>query len=1088
MAGIDKSLTAYQGLLIPDDRVVWANYSAASSNTQAGPRPGAPEPDQDTSLAWEASGDSDGTTYDLRVQVGGCPGRDDGTWLWKESADLDSEWRGWDPPTAISGWWPVDSDTTADAYLYPQAIRLDSGVVLCASQYKGDKVRVWRLPVGGSWAATTVYTASATYSGGAHPCMVQLSTGRVLLFFLVESGTWSQLRMYYSDDDGATWTMGQRAALRHVLDRSTYDITRMRVARVGAEMMLVMSLVDSSLTCEDVLRQYASADGGASWALVDTWTGASYNWAGTQAEVIGVDDTFVVAYLRAEDDTTHATDAIACVRRVGSAWTPLSSVTAIEARGETTAPIWGVLSGGNFDSNTRIAGGLALCADDDGTLYLFGRDTGNNYDGLVVVSRDSGVTWLGIGSSDAPSGYAVWYQAGDDTGHPKRLAAVATAGRVLMFYAPEGSISNDDSLFVVQLGGYSTVEQPRAAATDRPLDRVTWGVVYWPADVPNMVGATWTAHNTGAPIADVVNGYLDITQAGGEEKYYSADPTCDIEDGIVIEADLHAASGQAYIKAVVSDGVNGHAVSVKVSSTQIVVRDTDAGTDLQTDSLVGQETTLVRIRMAIWNPTGSGGSDNGKLRVWARAGGLLADGDWREVAGYSLLKSAAHAAPRITFGGVLGAAHVMFGPVCYEAGATQTGLGMGDQDNPDDLQGRPIGAVPVEGPAGQFFKGLAGPGYRGDTWTAAPAYDHGVELAHWEVSRSPDERWRTVDNAGVEDINWTWTETEMAQGHALAIYLGGINFKTAELHGSNGAGVFSKICDISAAFATGLTWARYGNTVRPSAVSGANGGYVPENGCVGWTWHQTANAGANTVNRKVVSNIGGAWAPGSHRLPILHLEGAEATDDATGTSGELWSDQVLVIVQDPGQYKGFKLRLPAQETAEGYREVGVVLVGHLHMFGQTPSWGRELGWETSVEITTSRSGRRRVRAPAKVRRRVSFSWDEPVDTSELFASVASPSWAAGYSGGNGTSTPAESVLGMGALFGRLNGARTPVVYCPRIVRAASASADITITHPSLLLYGSIASTEFLATQSLGDECADPGEMLRGGRVTIEEEL
>ena len=1089
--GIDKSLAAYQGLLIPDDRIRWTAYdAAASTNTQAGPRPAAPVADQVSALSWDASGTSDGTSYDLQVQVGGCPGRDDATWLWRPTGAGATQWRGWDPPVAITGWSVLDAVTTANAYQYLSALRLADGTVLCVAQHLGTTVRVWRMPADGSAAASVdVYTKSSAYTDGAHPCLVELPDGRVLVFFLLEVGTTSQIRMYYSDDSGATWTMGQRSSLREAIDRSVYDIVRMRAARVGSELLLLVSAVDASLTHEDTILQYASQDAGASWALVESWSGTTYQTSGTLAEVVAVDDTFVVTYLRATDAGPGANDGIPCVRRIGSAWSPLSAAADVEAQNTSASPLWGTLSGGNFTSSTRNANGLTICADDDGTLYLLGRNVNADYEGLLLRSLDGGLSWAPFGTSAAVSTHAVWWQCGAGDGHPKSLAAVMQGGRVLMFHQPTASLYNDDSLFVAQLGGYTDVELPRSTAGVRPTERVTWGLVYWPSDLPEAVGAAWTASHVGPPTIDVLSGLLDITQAGGQSATWYTNPTAAIEIGQIVEVDVHAASGTARIQVEVSDGTYGHGIRVSVTSTQLVVRDTAAGTDLATVSLTADEATFCSVRIVVSNPTGVGSSNNGHCKVWRRAGGykgVTADRDWSLVLSSTTVHSGSFLSPKVQFGGSSGAAHITYGPVRVSAGSTQVGVGMIAQDNPDDLQGRALGAGPVELLDGLYLQGVAGPGFRGDTWTMAPAYDYGVELLHHEVSRSPRRGWRTTDNNADAYVVWDLgTEAELTQSPILAIYLGGVNWRLAYLEGDSGAG-FATIATVSTIFANTLKFSRYGDTVRADAAMGANGGWLPENGCAGWTWKQLA--GANTVFRKVVSNTGGAWGPGAHRPPYLQLTGTDAADDTTGSTGELLSNQVLVLVQDPGQYKKLRLKIPAQGTADGYRETGICLIGHMHLWGRSASWGRELGWDTTAEVSTARTGVRRVRAPSPVRRHVSFSWDEADDTSELYSTSPLPSWGIGYTGGSGAATPADNVLGMGGLFARLRGSKTPVVYCPRIVPAGSASSDITLTHPAQMLYGAVASTSVLATQSFGDECADPGEMLRGGRVTIEEEL
>ncbi len=1087
--GIDKSAGAYQGLLIPDERITWDAFDEANSvNTQAGPRPLAPRPDQVSALSLAASGESDGTPYDLRVQVGGCPGRDDATSLWRPSGAGGQQWRGWDPPIHLSGWKAIDPDTTANAYLSRSALRLASGIVLCASHNRDTIVRVTTVATSGLVSSVTdVYDRGTAYADGPHPCMVQLPSGRVLLFFLTEVGDTSQLRMYYSDDDGASWTMGQRACFKTAIDRLAYTIQRMSVARVGGELVLMLSVSDltATLTWPDVLVQYASQDLGASWTLIDTWAGSTFASSGAVAVVEAIDDAFVLAYLRAVDETSA--DAIPCIRRIGSAWDPFGAAEDIEVQvGSTTGPVWGDVSGTAFTSSTHSAQGLTLAVDDDGTAYILGRDTATDYQGVILVSFDGGLTWSGIGQSAAPTGYATWWQADGAVGHPKRLAAAMQGGRLLVFLSMVASTYNDESLFCAQLGGYTDVEMPRAAAGDAPNHRVTWGVVYWPSALPEAVGATWTTGHVGAPTTDIVDGTLDVVQLAGEAAVWTAAPFGAIDNGVLFESDVWVETGSARMQVEVSDGTYGHGVRVTVTATQLVVRDVARGADLATVSLTSDEQFGVAVRVALCNPTGVGSSNDGYCKVWKRPAGLHADRDWDVVLSSTGWYSGSYLANSVRIGGATGAAHMQYGPSRFSASEEEIGLGVVGQDNPDDLQGRALGAVPVEITGGLRIHGEGGPGFRGDTWRMKPAYDHGAELIHHEVSRSPARRWRSVDNSNDEDFRWTLgDEVELPQGTSLAIYLGGLNWRVAALYGLTGGGAYQKICDISTVKASTLSFARFGNTVRPDVATGNNGGWLEENGCAGWTWRQLAG-GVTPVFRRIVSNTAGTWAPGTHQLARLHLTGAVAGDDASGTSGELWSNQVLVIVQDPSEYKGYKLTIPAQDTADGYREVGICLPGHIHAFGQLPSWSRQLGWESTAEIDTKRTGARKVRSPAPVRRRASFSWDEPVDTTELFASSVDPSWTTGFGAGQGHATPADAVLGMGGLFSRLQGAKTPVVYVPRIPRVPNGASDITLVDPWRMLYGAITSTEFLADQSLGNECDD--EMLRGGRVTIQEEV
>ena len=146
--GSDQSRPDLRGLAYHDPRLtkVWG---AESSYTQAGNTAGDPNPQQDTEMELEASGQQDADST-LRIQSlrGGLPGPGPmrAGFCWRD--DDASDWRGWEVPTTPLGWehvaWTDGTSGLVRGTYTPHSVTLDDGTVLVAVQavYEGV-VRRW---------------------------------------------------------------------------------------------------------------------------------------------------------------------------------------------------------------------------------------------------------------------------------------------------------------------------------------------------------------------------------------------------------------------------------------------------------------------------------------------------------------------------------------------------------------------------------------------------------------------------------------------------------------------------------------------------------------------------------------------------------------------------------------------------------------------------------------------------------------------------------------------------------------------------------------------------------------------------------
>ena len=236
--------TYLRGLVLPDPRIDYDAYSEPSSTlTQAGPQPGQAIATTDTSAVIIATGtQSAGGKLDVYAQTAGMPGLGGASILWR--TDGDARYRGWEVPQIITGHsWAAY--TTTLSYADPCILRLaDDGLVIAfENQATGQVLLRRRAATATSWTSEVVYThPGGVYASGARPCMVQLPSGRLLLFHTVEVGSTVNVGMRYSDDSGDTWSAGQLFCLPSAISTATDAIRRMNVAYLAGKILLLLDV------------------------------------------------------------------------------------------------------------------------------------------------------------------------------------------------------------------------------------------------------------------------------------------------------------------------------------------------------------------------------------------------------------------------------------------------------------------------------------------------------------------------------------------------------------------------------------------------------------------------------------------------------------------------------------------------------------------------------------------------------------------------------------------------------------------------------------------------------------------------------
>lgn len=1097
-----------QGILVPDPRITADTYDPALSTvTQAGPRAGVPVDQGASLLTLGASGDQVAdTSLTVGVVRAGTPPR----MRWRETGD--ALWRGWEPPLALQGRAFLHYATTStpgDAH--PHVVTLASGVVLAAHDYSPvagqHTTGVFRLDADDdapAWSArVTVYSHGQTSTYGSWPSIVQLASGRVLAYYWVESldsgvTTAARIQMSYSDDDGATWTVGAASVLGalQTVAASAFQPGRIRVARSGDQMCMVVGYRSTSTYYWDRLRQYASIDDGATWVQVADYDGGIDGTDAHTTQQGGYHDLvtdggtgFVLVYIQMP---VGVDDYMARARHLGSATHPITAgdpVAVTITNDNTSAPV--VWATGVQDDVTDpdnpggylVTGDLALVRDEDGTIYIYGRDADDAEVGVALVTTDAGTTWEPHASSVGGYGWQPWHY-GDAAAYPRGYAAAMCRGRAVMVGQHAANPGTGDySLSAMYLGGYTTCPMGSVdgGVGGSALNRTAWILAWQPYDLPQNTGAEWTLATTGAPTTPAFDGSGAMTTTTGAAQtiYYSATPAASGIDGAMcVEAEVTVSAGTAEVYARTGDASGLYQVRVAISTTQLILRDVVAGSNLVTVSdTVGASGVQVRIYL-----------NEGATVAYYRALSASHDQHWTllgAATGLSL-NGAASSVDQIKIG-VPASSTASW--TWFAAGPRSRG-GWDTMEDSDDVQaligGRAlIGAPGVYVDQGVSVSASGGPALLADEWVVETAYDYPVTAVDPTVAPSPSREWRSTQTASAEIIAWSWHAdgtVSLPPGRALGLYLGGANFRTAYFEGRDVGGSWVTLGTWDAADGqSSLRYTRSGESV-----------YVDTSGSSSSPWYPTdALAGScfqsdSSTSRRILAQSAGTWTASTTQTPVLRLAGVAGGDPASGTSGKILARNGLLLVPSTGTgYSAFRVRIPGgQPTPDGYYRLGVAMMGLLHVWGQEYSWGRRIDLAPNVLVTTGRTGERTATRLGPPRRAVDIAWPDGIDTTKVGGSAPTPDYVQARTGGAAVATPAGTPWDLVGVVSRLD--RAPVVYFDGL--PITSGSERMIAHPTRIMYGRVVS-DVAIEQVIGREWGDTaGEVMRIATVRIEEEV
>ena len=1116
------SKPTFRGLLVPDERVSVANISAAdSSYSQAGPKPGVPEPQADTDLNLEASG-TQSVNKQLRIatQRGGHPDRGAASFRWRNEGDTD--WRGWIQPDAITSWQvvdlgiPLNISGTIEATDAHAVTLEDETVGFCWNRKRGSGVDLFKgvrfgtMTADGTMGAeVTIWETQDAITQGTHPCMVVLPSGRVMLFHYLEdvAAQLVQVQVWLSDDDGGTWTLGTSNALPNAIDVSaavtgfqlnTRPAAKMRVAYSGGQMILLISARSNdtvSGSYEDTIAQYASSDLGFNWELVEV---QPTSVAGTQAEAVPSSNGFEVFYC-----TLSSTGAPSVERKtIASAFVPLTTVSTlgyvrIASGGWEAGRFTGRIFNDCEVTTALGAGGMLWVAGRGRAVY--GAYTSNDSGDIrISMSRSAGADLLGDfermgqgtgGDASASGDIGTIYWAEGSPDFPHYFGLTAQAGRLVLFHSwSVGPSNRDNSVARMMIGGYSSVTLGDFKEAGSIPRWVCWDHTYIPIELPNQTGAVnpWIIATGGTGASDVLGGFLNVDTQGGGSQNWRRTPPGTSDEGIICHFGVQQVSQplplekHVLMRLKLVGGGSAHTVNIWIRASSVLVEDNNGAVSLGSLA-IDTQTTGVEV-LAFVTP--------GKATVYARVIDNGSDKEWTVIASNATVTAAGAGTSTIQFGHLPATDAesnwfwVNFVSDEY-AGGTPYSTGF---TNPADLHGAPFSSRTKVYVDEVFVRAVDGPTAPGDSWNIDTRYEYPISNVLTASEPSPGKGWRSTDESA-QTIAFSFSGVNRYS--ELGLHLEGINFRTATLAGWNGAAWVTLASVDSATGQTTLAYSQGGTTIGVNgAGTTAPGRYFELNELAGGSVRVNPSLGS-TYTKSITRNGAGVWTEqAGHVRTNVEMDSTPITLSNTGTL-DIWSPRLFIAMHNVASvYTKFRLVIDAsQNTADGYYKIGQMVLGPLSLFSHDYSWGRSMSTTPGTELVTYRDGSRSSFKRSSNRRAVSFGWGEGVDVTGIQGATPSADYVLA------TSTAGALPIGyrgdVPSLLNQLNaytaGSNIPVVYCPNIA-AGSTGQDVKTIQGLSNIYGRIVSG--ISTDSIVGEEDDgtAGEVLRISNVQIEEEL
>lgn len=1121
----------YQGLLLPDVRLrtTDALWSAQSSFSEQGPHAGRPVPSGDTEALLQASGAQDSqTALDVLAVEGGPVGRSARAAgiAWKKTTDSANTYRGREIPITLTGFEHVEYSATD--YEHHDATTLTQEayrgqIVIVSRDVNTGNVVCWRRKTDGTITAAVTVHDFATDGNARTPCLVEAGDRLFCLYWcqgLGGAGLELFIRVAMSTDGGSTWNIVRRQAttLRNVRTSISftgvthYQPRRLSAAYKDGQVVVLASmwqaLASGSTDFADLVAQWASPNLATRLDRVSLPDPATTtDLLAGQTRVISHAGRFIAA----QADHRAPPSAVRLFSVV-SAYDPICAGT-----GQTT------FQAGPFSETTsnpfrQTDADIDIAADDVGFLWVLVRcaETGDSESQRVHLyfSQDDGQTLDVVSTDDLVTGEtgSIWgvgrtgANANADV-YPRDFGLTWQRGRAVLAHSYEHpSSTTKGSVALMYLGGYSDLTVAPWSTELGLQYRHPWRYTLLPYGKTKDL-TMWTPTTTGTASNDMFEDYERLRGGDGLSAGTFAVHADDSTTGdVLLVAQMAAQAAGAGASATtaataltfrVDDGSRGCELGIFLGLTSFGVFDRVAASSLA--SVTGLQDEAREFRVAVY------GSENGATlttRVWYRKWKQGEDRLWTFVGAFNLTDdSGTVGTNRVAFGSFVSTVAIsdllVYGGPCWSAGAVTNDNSLSGSaylwsdwsaatHNPEFLGLTPLSPRDTYLDGGVYVRGVDGPAFKDDAWTINAAHEYPVERLWPSYARSSRVRWRSVDDSAQQSIAVAFdgkllgTDESHPGAPLYALWLDGINWRTGELQAYVG-GAWVKVVDIDAAEAFGtLAYTREGNSILPNSDTTNQ---IAGQELVGWDWRPFTGG----IIRRIAANRGGRWATGTAAGPRVRvaIDGVDPTDPTAG-SCYLSARQVCVVFEHAAAdtASGWRLVIDAQDTVEGWLEVGTMQLGPVWVSGQVPDWGRGIDQRLGTAYAVRQDGSAVGSKIAPGSYAVDVAWTGGVDTRQFHDGTTEPTYVTttATAGVEGAATWAATVYDLQHELEALGA--DPLVYLPKLERNATNDAR-TFTR-WFEVYPARVTSGLNITSAYGDEGTD--ETFTVATMTLEPEL
>ena len=1025
--------------------------TADSSYTQAGPTAGgvgAPAAPTGSSAPVraeiEGTGDQDAAVVVESLRSGN-PGLGRSARIgWRLASESSTQTRTWQPPNVLNGCWSPAYSTTNGVAV--DAVTLRNGKILVA--YGAASILALK-----TWDPTTAAFTAETAPAGYAPSNVCLAIDdQGFIYCVARTNSASDVEWHvYRSQSADTTADGWDEIARDPFDTDpSNSASKYRLVQMPSGDWVFTAWFRNAGS--GTIVQWASSDGCASFTQVSSTSNLS-------ASTIG--DMVVTS-----------------AGRMG-----LVRVTAANvANWHSTAVAWQSAISGSTAVQIATSVREAWCAvDPNGRIYVWLLSSASTDQISVSFSDDEGVTWTAMADG------LIDFDA--DAGQFLTLGrAVFAMGEAFLYHQSSDNVATyDNSPILTRCGGWTNVAMFRGGDPDDSLGtgsgaedtQCSWIPVSEPDDL-----SCWTSTGTGGDGADVftADGRLQITTVGQTRLHTATTaPTAGAGSNTTAGGMLRVTSGGSLsttasgfeIRA--SDGVNATLIAVHASSTGFTVYDgvgveiasitVSLTTDMQFKAWVHEAGYGIVLYKRPYETTWTLALESNSVTTFASATGLVR---WGAVASGNAVQEWSY------FWHVSGTTSPTIGPLVSRLFSTFSSF-LGPTGKPLTGLPAPLGAG-SQGTSNQrllHVRAKDGPAVLGETWTITPRYAFPISAIFPAESPSPRAVWRstsTAENVIGFALDPTYT-TSLTRNIHLSLF--NVNFSIAYLEAHNGA-TWDTVGTWNSRVSEAMTFTRSGNVVRVNGGTAINR-YLWAGEFVGGTIYDGVG-----VYRKIDRHTEGIWSSAAGKHAEFVLTGVDGTEAASGSGMALWATRGTLVIHGLSTlYRRWRLRIPAQDNADGYFQIGAFACGPLAAFGQQYAWG----WTDVTEPNATRSQSAdlvsRVRRRGPTRRTWTWAWTQLVSMRRLRNATPTPDYLGVAASTEGIANQQDvAYLAQGVLEYCRSG-EVPMVA----LKSISATSGTMITDRTLFMLGRLNSSVGFENE-LGDETA--GEVGRISPISLEE--